>query len=484
MLPARGAERQVRTISFDDDNRIAAGDARAWLAESGALFKLAVPLALTHLAQMAIGLTDTVMLGRYDKTALAASVLGNTVYLFCWFIGLGPASAISPMIAHVLGARPDDRTETAAIVRMGLWSAMLMSIPLVCVLLFTDQILSFLGQKPNLAQAASRFAIPLAFGLPFALAFQVLRNFAVALSRPQPAFYVMALTVLSNLAGDYALIYGHFGLPRLGLLGSGIASACSLVLSFLAMTAAIALTPRLRGHLLARRLCEPHGGKLAEIFRLGLPMSAMQILESGFYLAMHLVVGVFGAVTVAAHAIAWSVQNQTSMIPTGIGVAASVRAGLAAGAQDRAWISRAGYSAIAATIACMTMCGIAMAIFARQIAGLYLSDGPGNPAVINTAIPLIWVAAAYQIADGVQATALFTLRGLKDVRVPTWIVAASFWIVGSIGCIGLSFGLDMKALGVWIGLAVALCMLAVLLCVRLHRVMRSTVTASVPPERD
>jgi MATE family multidrug resistance protein len=255
------------------------------------------------------------------------------------------------------------------------------------------------------------------------------------------------LTVLSNLAGDYLLIYGHFGLPRLGLVGSGIASACSLILSFLAMAAAIALTPRLRGHRLAHRLGEPRGGKLAEIFRLGLPMSAMQILESGFYMAMHLVVGVFGAVTVAAHAIAWNVPNQTSMIPTGIGVAATVRVGLAAGAQDKAWIRRAGYAAIAATIACMTVCGIAMAIFARQIVGLYLSDSPGDLSVIDTAIPLIWVAAVYQVADGVQATALFTLRGLKDVRVPTWIVAASFWIVGSIGCMGLAFGLDMKALG-------------------------------------
>jgi MATE family multidrug resistance protein len=473
LLPARGPKATVRTISFDNDKRVATGDAKGWLAEPAALFKLAVPLALTHLAQMAIGLTDTVMLGRYDKTALAASVLGNTVYLFCWFIGLGPASAVTPMIAQVLGARPDDRTETAAIVRMGLWSVVLMSIPLVGVLLLTDQILLSLGQKPDLAEAASRFAIPLAFGLPFALAFQVLRNFAVALSRPQPAFYVMTLTVLSNLAGDYVLIYGHFGLPRLGLVGSGIASACSLVLSFLAMAAAIALTPRLRGHRLAHRLGEPNGGKLAEIFRLGLPMSAMQILESGFYLAMHLVVGVFGAVTVAAHAIAWSVQTQTSMIPTGIGVAASVRMGLAAGAQDNVWIRRAGYSAIASTIVCMAVCGVAMAIFAREIAGLYLSDRPGDPLVIDTAIPLLWVAAAYQVADGVQATAVFALRGLKDVRVPTSIVAASFWIVGSIGCLGLAFGLDMKALGVWIGLAVTLFVLAAFLCARLHHLMQS-----------
>lgn len=454
--------------------------ARAWFAELGELFKLATPVALSHLAQMAIGLTDTIMLGRYGEAALAASVLGNTIYLFCWFIGLGPAAAMSPMIAHALGARPRDRADTRAIVRMGLWAAGLISLPLMAVLFYARPILLLLGQRPALALAASQFAVPLAFGLPFALGFQVLRNFAVTLGKPKPAFYVMALAVLSNFLGDYALIFGHFGVPRLGLVGSGISSACSLLFSFLAMAAAIAMIPELRAYRLLRRFHRFHRGWLLETFRLGLPMSLMQVLESGFYLFVHLVIGSFGAITVAAHAIAWSVQNLTSLVPTGLGVAAGVRVGLAAGARDPVRIRRAGNFAIYSTIAFMTVFGILIAVFARPIAGLYLSRDAESLAVIATAVPFLWVAAAYQIVDGVQATVAMALRGLKDVQVPMWIMAASFWLVGLPVGLTLAFMLGMGALGIWFGLAIALSVAAAMLSVRFYRLTRM----SRPPSTD
>ena len=136
--------------------------------------------------------------------------------------------------------------------------------------------------------------MPLAFGLPCALAFQVLRNFVTALGRPRPALYIMAATVLINCLGDYTLIFGHFGAPRLGLIGSGIASACSLAFSLLAIAAIIAVTPQLRAYRLLRRRHRPHWDTLREIVRLGGSMSAIQILELGFYLLMDLIVGSFG----------------------------------------------------------------------------------------------------------------------------------------------------------------------------------------------
>jgi MATE family multidrug resistance protein len=442
-----------------------------WLAELGALLTLAVPLALTHLSQTTIGLTDTIMLGRYSETALAASVLGNTVYLFCWFIGLGPTSAISPMIAQIVGANPGDHDDTRAIVRMGLWSAGLISLPLTAVMFFTRPILICLGQDPALAEAASQFAIQLAFGLPFSLGFGVLRNYAVALSKAQPTFIVMALTVLVNALGDYALIFGHFGMPRLGLVGSGIASACSFAFSFLAMAAAIAIIPKLRAPRLLRHFNRPDPDKLREIVKLGLPISATIVMESGFYLFIHLVIGSFGAIYVAAHAIAWSVQNMTSLIPTGIGTAATVRVGLAAGAGDTARTRRAGYTAVVATTVFMALFGIVIAIFARQIAGLYLSGNAES--VIAVAIPFLWIAAAYQIVDGIQAAVAFTLRGLKDVQAPMWIMAAAFWLIGLPICLGLAFIVGLNALGVWIGLAIALFAAAAMLTFRFYRLTRA-----------
>jgi MATE family multidrug resistance protein len=460
-------------VTIRSDNSATPAAARAWHHEIAALFKLAIPLALTHLAQMAIGLTDTIMLGRYDRTALAASVLGNTVYLFCWIIGLGPVGAVSPMIAQVLGARPDDHAQTRAIVRMGLWSAAIVSVPLVGLLLCAGPILLALGQRPELAEAASRFVIPLAFGLPCTLAFQVLRNFVTALGRPQATLYIMAATVLCNLFGDYALIFGHFGAPRLGLVGSGIASALSLAFSLLAMIAVIAATPRFRAFRLAHQFFRSDRERLREIFRLGGPMSAIQILESGFYLLMHLLVGSFGAVTVAAHAIAWNVQTVTSLVAFGIGAATTVRVGLAAGAGDTQKIRRAGYAAFMSIVALMAVVAVPMAVFAPRIAGLYLSDDPSNGAVIAMAVPFLWVAAAYQIVDGLQNIAAMALQGLKDVRAPMWIMAAGFWLVGLPASLALAFFFDMKALGIWLGLAIALVATSAMLCIRFYRLTHS-----------
>ena len=141
--------------------RVVGGGLDAWIDETIELLKLAAPLALTQLAQMAIGVTDTLMLGRYSKTALAAAVLGNTVFFFSWIIGQGPTAAVSPLIAHVLGARPNDRANVRAITRMGFWSVGIMSLPLVGFLLATKQVLLLLGQRPELAEAASQFVVPL-----------------------------------------------------------------------------------------------------------------------------------------------------------------------------------------------------------------------------------------------------------------------------------------------------------------------------------
>jgi MATE family multidrug resistance protein len=453
--------------------RVEGGGLDAWLAETAELLKLAAPLALTQLAQMAIGVTDTIMLGRYSQTALAAAVLGNTVFFFCWIIGQGPTAAVSPLIAHVLGARPNDRANVRAIVRMGFWSVALMSLPLVAFLLCTRQILLLLGQRPELAAAASQFVVPLAFGLPFSLGFQVLRSYATALSKPNATLYVMAMAVIFNIVGDYALIFGHFGAPRLGIVGSGTASACSFAFSFLAMAAAISVMPKLRAYRLLRRFHRPAWEKLSENYRLGLPMGITLMFEAGLFFSANLIMGSFGTAYVAAHAISMNVPSITFMVPLGIAMAATVRVGLAAGARDGDGVRRAGYSAMLASIAFMAVCAVVMASYPGEIASLYLPASPENLAVIALAVSFLRVAAAFQIFDGLQVTAALSLRGLKDARAPMWIAGASYWLAGFPVCFGLGFGLGMKGLGIWIGLAFGLLVAAVALTARFYFLARS-----------
>src|SRR3954465_11154804 len=235
----------------------------AWWLEGRELLRLALPLAATQLAQMIILATDTVMLGHYSKEALAAGALGNTIYFLVWLLGSGMPMAVSPAIAHAQGkhsssTKPRDQREVRIAVRMGLWSVALVSLPLLAALIFTRPILLLFGQQPHLAADAAIFISGLAFGLPCAMAFQVLRSFSTALSRAVPPLIVMGLAILWNAGFDYALIFGHFGFPRLGIYGAGLASASSNIFSFVAMLAICLWQPALKRYRILHRWWQPH----------------------------------------------------------------------------------------------------------------------------------------------------------------------------------------------------------------------------------
>jgi len=438
----------------------------AWIAEARELLKLAGPLALTQLAQMAINVTDTLMLGRYSKEALAGAVLGNTLFYFTWIFASGPTAAVAPLIAHALGADPNDYRNVRLVTRMGFWAVLILSVPLVVFLMFAKSILLALGQDPVLADAASKFVVPLSLGLPFSLCFQVLRSYATALSRPTAPLVVMLVTIVFNAIGDYILIFGHFGAPRLGLMGSGLASACSLLFSFVLLTIVVRSKPTLARYHVFRKAWQPDWSRLAEIYRLGMPIGVTMLFEATLFFSANFIMGTFGVAAVAAHAIAMSVPSVTFMVPLGVGMAATVRVGLAAGARDGEAVRRAGYSALIVATAFMSVCTILIFAFPFDIASLYLPAIPANIPVLLLAVSYLYWAAAFQVFDGLQVVAALSLRGLKDARMPMWLAGASYWLIGFPTCLWLGKGLHMQGVGVWIGLAVALFAAAMLMCWR------------------
>ncbi len=444
----------------------------AWFAEARELLKLAAPLALTQLAQMFIMGTDMYMLGHFSTVALASATLGNTIFFFSWLLGFGPASAVSPMIAHILGAHPNNRAGVRAVVRMGLWSVLIVSAPLVTLLLFAKPLLLMLHQDPVLAEGAGRFVTAISLGLPFSLGYQVLRNYTTALSRPMAPLIVMGVAIVFNALGDYALIFGHFGFPRLGLTGSGISSACSFAFCFLMMLLVIRVTPNLRKYRILRRFGRPEWEKLSEVFRLGMPIGLTTIFEAMLFNSATLVMGTFGVATVAAHQISMLIPSFTFMVPLGIAMAATVRVGLAAGARDKEAVRRAGYSAMLISCVFMTGMGVVLWIYPRQIAQLWLADSPSSEAVVTLAVTFIHVAAAFQIFDGLQVVAALSLRGLKDARMPMWLAGGSYWLVGAPVCLWLAFGMGLKGFGIWIGLATALAVAAAVMVTRFRYLSR------------
>ncbi len=308
--------------------------------------------------------------------------------------------------------------------------------------------------------------MPLSFGLPFSLGFQLLRNYSTALSRPNASLIVVGCAVVFNVVADYALIFGHFGFPRLGLTGSGIASACSYAFSFLVMLAVVRLTPRLHRYRIFRDLAAHDWEKLREIYVLGLPIGLTMLFEAMLFFSSNFIMGHFGLETLAAHTVSLNIPSVTFMVPLGIAMAATVRVGLAAGANDYEAVRRAGWSAMVIASAFMALCAVVLASDPYDIAALIWPATPGNLGSLALAVTFLHVAAAFQLFDGLQVTAALSLRGLKDARAPMWIAAASYWLAGFPTCIALGFGLGMRGFGIWIGLAFGLFVAAVLLCWR------------------
>ena len=444
-----------------------------WLAEARALLILAAPMAGSQLAQMAIMTTDVVLLGRLSREALAAAAIGNTVFYFAWLIGSGPGMAVAPVVAQILGAQPGDRRHVRATVRMGLWVTMLAALPLMLIMLNARWILSHLGQDPELAAGAGLFVSMLAIGLPFALGYQALRSFTAALGKPVAALWVMLAAIVVNGVLGYGLIFGALGLPKLGLLGSGLATAISSVFQFFAMVVVIRLTPSLRVYRIFRRAHRPVPVRVRELIRLGVPISMTMIFEAMLFNTMTLVMGTFGAVAVAAHQIALNFASITFMVPLGIGMASTVRVGLAAGRDDMAGARRAGVTAMVLSVGLISVVAVFMVLFGKEIAAPYLGSGrAGDDQVIVLGAQFLLIAAAFQVFDALQVVGAQALRGLKDARVPMILAGVSYWLVGAPVCILLGIGMKMQGLGIWIGLAVGLAVAALAMTWRFARITR------------
>lgn len=430
---------------------------KPWADEARELLKLSAPLVVMQLAQIGALTADIIMVGALGKEALAATAIGAVAFYLVFLLGYGPVMAVSPIVAQILGASPDDRTHARAAVRMGLWAVGLMSVPLMALLIWAKPALLAVGQDPNIAAMAEPWIHAIVFGLPFAWGFAVLRGFATAIGRQRAVIVIAIMTVLVNVAANYVLIYGKFGSPAFGVQGSGIASAIAYAFSCLAMLGVVLWSPTFAKYRLLRGFWTPDWHKLGEVFHIGIFMGLSLIFEAMFFNTATLMMGAFGAASVAAHQISLNVPSLTFMVPLGIGLAATVRVGLFAGARSTEGVRRAGYTAILIGCGFMLVCGIVIALIPRTLAGLYVAAGdPANADVMTLVSSFLLVAAAFQLFDALQVTAQMSLRGLKDTMVPMWIALLSYWLVGFTLAYCLAFVLGMKGFGVWLGLLLSL----------------------------
>jgi len=442
------------------------------------MLALAWPLILANLTQQAIQATDVLLMGRLGATQLAAATLALNLTFTFNLLMLGLLTASAPMMATALGQRFNAVRDVRRTFRAGLWLLVLMLPPYWILLWQVGAIMRLFGISPLLAEQGQTFLRAYMWCTAPWLLFQLLRNFVSALERPRIVLWLSLFGIALNALLSWSLIFGRFGLPALGLRGGGIGSTLTWLILCVALIA-VALTDRQfrRFHLFGN-WWRFDRQRTSAMVKLGWPIGLTMALEMGVFALAAYFMGWIGAPAVAAHAIALQVAALTFMVPLGLGQAATVRVGLALGRHDPAGISRAGWTAWAMGVGFMAVMALAIWAIPRQLITLFLADTARNALVIGLAVSFLKVAAAFQLVDGAQVIGAGMLRGLHDTRWPLIFALVGYWVVGlGIGA-WLAFGADWKGVGIWIGLASGLGVVAVLMLIRWLMRERLGLTAS------
>jgi MATE family multidrug resistance protein len=437
-----------------------AGELRATMA-------LAAPLAAANLAQMAMGVTNMVMVGRLGGVPLAAAGLGGMFYFTAGIILQGMPFAVAPLAAHAIGS--GDRRGVGEVAGAGLALAVLLSLPFVAGLVGLDRLLRAFGYDAALAAEIGRYLHALAWGAPAFLGFGVLRSLFAALSHARSVMAVLVIGVLSNAVLSWALIFGHLGAPALGIVGSGYASAANQWLMLAGLSLCLPVLPGFRELRLLRAALAARRGVMAKILRLGLPIGGFRGIETGLFLATGILMGLLGAASLGAHQLVINCASVSFMVPLGLSQAATVRVAYELGAGRPAAARRAGFVALAIGIGFMAVAMVVLLILPRAIIGVYVDNAdPANRELVRIARQLIAIAAVFQVFDGAQTIAVGALRGYRDVLVPLLLASFGYWGVGFLGGCVFAFPLGYGAVGLWWGLALGLAAVALMLTIRLH----------------
>ncbi|MHA6641473.1 MATE family efflux transporter [Mesorhizobium sp. A623] len=441
--------------------------ANLWRSEIRATLALSWPMVLTNLAQTAMTVTDVMILGRVSAGTLAAGALGSNLYFAPMIFGLGLMLATVPMMAREIGRNRHSVRDLRRTVRQGLWAAVFIAIPIWFLLWHGEAILLAMGQEPQLAADAGAYLRALEWGLlPFYF-YIVLRSFITTLERPGWATLVAFVAVGVNLVGNWALVFGHFGFPRMGIVGSGIATSIASLTMFLGMALVVTLDRRFRRYRLFGRFWRADWPRFRQLMRLGLPIAAMMAFETTLFNAAAFLMGIIGAASLAAYAIVIQLCSISFMVPLGVNQAATVRVGLAYGAGDPAGVTRAGWVGYGVGVGFMALAALVMISVPHLLISMFIDvDNVANAEVVAISATFLVFAALFQIVDGAQAVGAGMLRGLHDTSVPMMIAAFGYWGVGMpLGTV-LAFHFGFAGVGIWIGLSAGLAVVAVLLLLR------------------
>ena len=444
-----------------------------------AVLVLGLPLMASHLAQMAIHVTDTLMLGRYDVAALAAATVATSLFFVIFIVGSGFAMAVMPMVAEA-NAR-GDAARLRRVTRMGMWVSILYGAAFLPGIWFGEAILLAIGQTPEVAALGGDYLrIAGVLGLIPQLLIMVLKSHLSALERTRPVLLATLAAAAANVPLNYALIFGRWGAPELGIEGAAIASV--IVTGIALVWTGIAAARATEGAALYARLWRVDGEALVGVVRLGWPIGLTMLAESGLFSASAIMMGWLGTVPLAAHGIAIQITALAFIVHVGLSQAATIRAGAAQGRGDRAALAQGARVALAVSAGIVACAASVFVLVPEWLIGLFLRPGETEAArIVTLGATLLLVAALFQLADAMQVMMLGLLRGVQDTRVPMILAALSYWAVGLPLGWALAFPAGLGPIGIWIGLAAGLGLAAATLSWRFWAVLVPAV-ADAPGE--
>ncbi|MCZ0960433.1 MATE family efflux transporter [Paracoccus benzoatiresistens] len=433
-----------------------------------ATLSLGLPLIGSHLARMGIHVSDTVMLGWYGVDALAALVIATSMIQILYFLGMGYGTGVMGLIATAVTRGDEAQVRRAA--RMALWLSAIHSALCLPLFWFSGPILLALGQTEQVATLAQDFLRIAGWGLLPMLCALALNSYLAALERAQVVMWVTLAGLPLNIALIWVLTFGNLGFPELGVRGAAISSVIVQTAQLVVLVAYARWLPATRKYHLFQRFWRPDGPAMRQVFRLGWPIGLTLVAEGGLFVGSNIMMGWIGTQELAAHGIALQITSITFMVHLGLSNAATVRVGQAKGHGDAGWMRDAAVTVIGMSLVFATLAISVYLLAGDWLVRLYLDPAdPRGPAIVALGAALLVYAALFQLTDAFQVIALGFLRGVHDTRMPMWIAAFSYWVVGMPVAWGLAFPLGFGPAGLWLGLCVGLTVAAWLLMSRFWR---------------
>ncbi|MGP6089554.1 MATE family efflux transporter [Antarctobacter jejuensis] len=431
-----------------------------------AILRLGLPLIGGHLAQFAISLTDTIMIGWYGVPELAALTLAGSLFFTLFLFGSGFAWAVMPMVAAY--AARGDEVQIRRSTRMALWLSILYFFATMPLLWYSGAILRAMGQIEEVASLAQVYLRIAGVGMLPALGVMVLKNYLAALEHTRVVLWITLGAAGVNALVNYALIFGNLGAPEMGIAGAALASVSVQIVSLvLVVIYALRILPQ---HDLFVRFWRPDWEMFGKVFQLGWPIGLTTLAEVALFAGSAVLMGWLGTIPLAAHGVALQISSAAFMVQLGLSNVATVRAASALGRGDledllqgAKVISWLGAGAVALT---MTV----FLLLPETLMGMFIDpEDPDRAAIIAAGTGLLMMAALYQAVDAAQVIHVGLLRGLQDTRTPMIMAAVAYWGVGMPAAYLFGIRLDWGGMGVWFGLVLGLAVAAGLLMTRFWR---------------